>query len=339
MEVNFLGTNSVVQAALSAGVERFVDFSTSEVYGAFVHNAKESEPTALGSVGEARWVYAASKLASEHLSYAHHLESGLPLAIVRPFNVYGPRQVGDGAVRGIILQALKNEPIVLYNDGTQIRAWCFVDDFVDGVLALRREAGSGRAGVQSRQPAGHDHQPRADADMILRLTESQSEIVFRPHPGAEIELRVPSIHKAAAMLGFAPTVSLEAGITRTIAWYAENLAGSERGVQQADAASSSPGASGFIGRNVLAARAARVGDRRDLPSTRGDFRGFVDARAARRTCAPVRCDLTNADGRARRCAAVGRPGRRRCISRRTAIPAASARDPLRDLRLEHAWRC
>jgi len=223
MEVNLLGTNTAIHAALSTGVERFVDFSTSEVYGAFVHNAKESEPTAIGPVGEARWVYAASKLASEHLSFAHHLESGLPLVIVRPFNVYGPRQVGDGAVRGIILQALKNEPIVLYNDGTQIRAWCFVEDFVNGVLACAEKPEAVGHAFNLGNPQGTITNLELTR-MILRLTKSKSTISYRPHPGAEIELRVPSIHKAGALLGFAPTISLEEGITRTIAWYAENLA-------------------------------------------------------------------------------------------------------------------
>ncbi|MFI5179204.1 MAG: NAD-dependent epimerase/dehydratase family protein [Vicinamibacterales bacterium] len=224
MEVNLLGTHTVVKAALAAKVERFVDFSTSEVYGAFVHNAKESEPTAIGPVGEARWIYAASKLAAEHLSFAHHLEAGLPLAIVRPFNVYGPRQVGDGAVRGIILQALKHEPIVLYNDGTQIRAWCFVEDFVNGVLACAERPEAVGHAFNLGNPQGTITNLELTR-MILRLTRSKSEITFKPHPGAEIELRVPSIHKAGALLGFAPVVSLEEGITRTIAWYAENLAG------------------------------------------------------------------------------------------------------------------
>ena len=107
MEVNMLGTHQVVKAALDVGVERFVEFSTSEVYGPFIHKGKEDDLTTIGPIGESRWVYAASKLASEHLSYAHYKEDGLPLAIVRPFNVYGPRQVGDGAIRGMILQALQ----------------------------------------------------------------------------------------------------------------------------------------------------------------------------------------------------------------------------------------
>src|SRR3954462_3329570 len=133
MEVNMLGTHQVVKAALDVGGERFVEFSTSEVYGPFIHKGKEDDLTTIGPIGESRWIYAASKLASEHLSYAHYKEDGLPLTIIRPFNVYGPRQVGDGAIRGMILQALGHTPITLYNDGTQIRAWCYVDDFVGGV--------------------------------------------------------------------------------------------------------------------------------------------------------------------------------------------------------------
>ena len=223
MEVNLLGTYRVIDAALAAKVERFVDFSTSEVYGAFIHNAKESEPTALGPVGEARWVYAASKLAAEHLSYANHIERNLPLTIVRPFNVYGPRQVGDGAVRGIVLQALRNDPIVLYNDGTQIRAWCFVEDFVRGVLACAENPAAIGQAFNLGNPQGTITNLELTR-MILRLANSRSTITYRPHPGAEIELRVPSIHKAAELLGYAPTVSLEEGITRTIAWYADHLA-------------------------------------------------------------------------------------------------------------------
>jgi len=222
MEVNMLGTNQVVRAALATGVERFVEFSTSEVYGPFIHKGKEDDLTTIGPVGENRWVYAASKLASEHLSFAHYKEDGLPLVIVRPFNVYGPRQVGDGAIRGIILQALQHGVITLYNDGTQIRAWCYVDDFVDGILRC----------AEAPQAIGHVFNvgnPQGTvtnfelANMIIRLTNSKSTIVFKPHPGPEVDLRVPSIEKAQTLLGYTPTVSLEAGISKTIPWYQEHL--------------------------------------------------------------------------------------------------------------------
>jgi len=220
MEVNLLGTHNVVKAALEVGVERFVEFSTSEVYGPFIHKGTEDALTTIGPIGASRWVYAASKLASEHLSYAHYKEDDLPLVIVRPFNVYGPRQVGDGAIRGMILQALQHVPITLYNDGTQIRAWCYVDDFVDGVLrAVERPEAIGHV-FNLGNPQGTITNLGL-ANMIIRLTDSKSDIVFKPHPGPEVDLRVPSIEKAMTFLGYQPNVSLEAGISRTIPWYAE----------------------------------------------------------------------------------------------------------------------
>jgi nucleoside-diphosphate-sugar epimerase len=221
MEVNMLGTHQVVNAALETKVERFVEFSTSEVYGAFIHKGKEDDFTPIGPIGESRWVYAASKLASEHLSYAHFREDGLPLVIVRPFNVYGPRQVGDGAIRGMTLQALRDLPITLFNDGTQIRSWCFVSDFVDGVLrCVENPAAIGHAfNIGNPQGTATNFEL---ANLILRLTNSKSEIVFKPHPGPEVDLRVPSIEKAMSMLDFRPTVSLEAGVKQAIEWYREH---------------------------------------------------------------------------------------------------------------------
>ncbi|MDP3716277.1 MAG: SDR family NAD(P)-dependent oxidoreductase [Acidobacteriota bacterium] len=221
MEVNLLGTHQVVKAALATGVERFVEFSTSEVYGAFIHKGKEDDFTPIGPIGESRWVYAASKLASEHLSYAHYREDGLPLSIIRPFNVYGPRQVGDGAIRGITLQALRNLPITLFNDGTQIRSWCFVSDFVDGVLRCTENPAAIGQAFNIGNPQGTATNFEL-ANLIIRLTNSKSEIVFKPHPGPEVDLRVPSIEKAMSLLGFKPTVSLEAGVAQAIAWYREN---------------------------------------------------------------------------------------------------------------------
>ena len=227
MEVNMLGTNQVVRAALAARVERFVEFSTSEVYGPFIHKGKEDDLTTIGPVGENRWVYAASKLASEHLSFAHYKEDGLPLVIVRPFNVYGPRQVGDGAIRGMILQALQNAEITLYNDGTQIRAWCYIDDFVDGILRCTEVPEAIGHAFNVGNPQGTVTNFEL-ANMIIRLTNSTSGVVFKPHPGPEVDLRVPSIEKAQTMLGYKPTTSLETGIRQTIPWYQEHMAGLPR---------------------------------------------------------------------------------------------------------------
>ena len=140
---------------------------------------------------------------------------------MRPFNVWplpgGRRRHPRHHHPGL------EPPITLFNDGTQIRAWCFVDDFVDGVLrcAERPEAIGQAFNLGNPQGTATNFEL---ANMIIRLTQSKSEIVFKPHPGPEVDLRVPSFEKAATLLGFKPTVSLEAGISRTIPWYAANLA-------------------------------------------------------------------------------------------------------------------
>ena len=90
--------------------------------------------TVIGAVGEARWTYAVSKLAEEHFALAYHRELGLPAAVVRPFNVYGPGQVGESALHTFVRRAVRDETIQIHGDGTQIRAWCYIDDMANGVL-------------------------------------------------------------------------------------------------------------------------------------------------------------------------------------------------------------
>src|SRR5206468_5703863 len=136
MRVNVIGTYNVLEAAVETlhTLERFVDFSTSEVFGTHAYNVNEGEVSTIGSVGEARWTYAVSKLAGEHMTHAYHDELGLPTVTVRPFNVFGPGQIGGGAIRAFIEAALAGEDLVVRGDGSQIRAWCYVDDMVDAVL-------------------------------------------------------------------------------------------------------------------------------------------------------------------------------------------------------------
>src|SRR5204863_6928448 len=102
--------------------------------GSYAFRAEEAHTTSIGAVGEARWIYAVSKLAGEHMVHAYHHEFGMPTVTLRPFNVYGPGQVGEGAIHRFVVAALSDHPIEIHGDGTQIRAWCYVDDMVDGVL-------------------------------------------------------------------------------------------------------------------------------------------------------------------------------------------------------------
>src|SRR5580765_8169071 len=112
MEVAILGTYNVLQAAKeNKKIERLIDFSTSEVFGVYAYKVAEGNVTSLGAVGEARWTYAVSKLATEHLAHNYFREFKLPACSIRPFNIFGPNQVGEGAIHRFIVRALKNESL------------------------------------------------------------------------------------------------------------------------------------------------------------------------------------------------------------------------------------
>ena len=225
MRVNVIGTYNVLEAALRSGdtIERLVDFSTSEVFGQHAFNVHEAHVTTIGSVGEARWTYAVSKLAGEHMAHAYHSELGLPTVSVRPFNVYGPGQIGGGAIRAFIEAALAGRDLTIHGDGSQIRAWCYVDDMVDGaLLALEHENAVGESfniGNVRSTVTIHDL-----AQRVKRLSGCPGEIVFQPLHYTDVELRIPNVEKAQELLGFEAKVDLDEGLVRTIAWYREKVA-------------------------------------------------------------------------------------------------------------------
>jgi nucleoside-diphosphate-sugar epimerase len=219
MKVAILGTYNMLEAARQQPrLERFVDFSTSEVFGAYAYNVREADLTSLGAVGEARWTYAVSKLATEHLAHNYHKQFRIPAVSVRPFNIYGPGQIGEGAIHRFIVQALRDEDLTIHNDGSQIRAWCYVDDMAAGLLAcLERDEAVGQA--------FNIGNPRSVvtiynlAMQIVRLSGSRSKISFVPWNQTDVELRIPNIEKARRLLGYEPQVDLEDGLQRTIQWY------------------------------------------------------------------------------------------------------------------------
>lgn len=223
MKVNMLGTANALEAAHQAGtVERFLEFSTSEVFGSRAYRVEEVDSTITGAVGEARWTYAVSKLAGEHLTHAYYREYGLPTVTFRPFNVYGPGQTGEGAISIMIRKALKNEDIYIFGDGSQIRAWCYVDDMTRALLkALYMPNAIGES--------FNIGNPRAVttiyglAQIICRVLNSKSEIVFKDALSADIELRIPKVDKAKDLLGFEAEIDLEQGLLNTAEWIAQHM--------------------------------------------------------------------------------------------------------------------
>lgn len=223
MQVSIEGTMNVLAvaqelAAEGQDVRRVIDFSTSEVFGRYAFRVTEGDATSLGAVGEARWTYAVSKLATEHLAWNYFKQYQLPTVSIRPFNVYGPRQVGTGAIHHFIRQALANAAIYIHNDGSQIRSWCFIDDMVAGVLAAMTRPGAIGQSFNIGNPRSTVtiHQLAHD---IRRLAGSSSSIEHIAWNHPDVELRVPDISKARELLGYAPTVDLEDGLAQTIAWY------------------------------------------------------------------------------------------------------------------------
>ncbi len=219
MQVAILGTfNMLEEARKSGNVERFIDFSTSEVFGAHAYKVEEGDVTTLGAVGEARWTYAVSKLATEHLAHNYWKEFRLPTCSIRPFNIFGPNQVGEGAIHRFIVQALRNEPLEVHNDGDQIRSWCYIDDIVDGILlCLEKEEALGKAFNigNPRNTVTILHL----AKEVIRIAKSKSQIVHKPWHQQDVELRIPNINRAREVLGYEPKFDLETGLEKTIDWY------------------------------------------------------------------------------------------------------------------------
>lgn len=222
MEVNMIGTYHALKALNELGlmnkVRIFVNFSTSEVFGINAFRVDEKSSTNLQPVGEARWTYSVSKLAAEHLTYSYHKQFGLRAVTIRPFNVYGPGQVGEGAIHQFVVRAIKNEPLIIHGEGDQIRSWCYVDDMVDGILlCIEKEKAVGEV-FNIGNPKG-TITILGLAEKIIQLANSSSPIVYVKKNYVDVELRVPRIEKAKELLGYEPKVSINEGIKKTIEWY------------------------------------------------------------------------------------------------------------------------
>lgn len=226
MEVNMIGIYHVLKALRELGlierIERFINFSTSEVFGINAFRVDEKTSTNLQPVGEARWTYCVSKLAGEHLVYSYYKQFGLRAVIVRPFNIYGPGQVGEGAIHHFVIRAIKNEPLIIHGEGDQIRSWCYIDDMVDGILlCLEKEEAVGEV-FNIGNPKG-TITILGLVEKVIQLANSSSRIIHVPKSYADVELRIPSIEKAKNLLGFEPKVDLNEGIKRTIEWYRSKI--------------------------------------------------------------------------------------------------------------------
>lgn len=223
MQVNMLGSANIFEAArLSGHLKRLVNVSTSEIFGKHAYKPSENDSAVSGKLGEARWTYAVSKLAAEHLAISYFSQFKLPVVNLRPFNVYGPGQKGEGALSIFIQQALKDEEITIDGDGSQIRSWCYIDDFIEGaLLSLRLNQAIGESFNIGNERATIT--VLGLANTVCRVLKSNSVIRHAESLSQDIHIRVPSIQKARETLGFSPRVDLEEGIRRTANYYASSM--------------------------------------------------------------------------------------------------------------------
>lgn len=214
--INMLGLAKRVRA-------KIFQASTSEVYGdPEIHPQREDywghvNPTGLRSC------YDEGKRCAETLFFDYHRQHRLRIKVARIFNTYGPRMhLNDGrVVSNFIVQALNDEPITIYGDGSQTRSFCYVDDMIEGFVQLMGSGDDFTGPVNLGNP--HEVTIGDLAREIVALTGSKSELVFRPLPSDDPTRRCPDIARAQQSLGWEPRVSLEEGLQRTIAYFADLL--------------------------------------------------------------------------------------------------------------------
>jgi dTDP-glucose 4,6-dehydratase len=220
LKVGSLGTHNALGLA-KAKKARFVIASTSEVYGdPLEHPQKETYWGNVNPIGP-RGVYDEAKRFAEAITLAYHRTHGVDTKIVRIFNTYGPRmRLRDGrAVPAFMSQALRDEDVTVFGDGTQTRSFCYVSDLVDGILRLLDS--------DTHEPVniGNPHEVTIEqiARTIISLVGSKSRIVYRPLPQDDPKQRKPDITRARTILGWEPKIGLEEGLAKTVGYFKAKL--------------------------------------------------------------------------------------------------------------------
>jgi UDP-glucuronate decarboxylase len=214
--INVLGLAKRVKA-------KILQASTSEVYGdPQIHPQQETYWGNVNPIGS-RSCYDEGKRCAETLFFDYRRQHNLEIKVARIFNTYGPRMhPNDGrVVSNFIIQALQNKPITLYGDGCQTRSFCFVDDLIEGLIRLMGTPREITGPINLGNPV--EFTIRQLAEKIISLTNSKSEIVYKPLPDDDPKQRQPNISLAKEMLDWEPSVQLEEGLVKTIAYFEKVL--------------------------------------------------------------------------------------------------------------------
>lgn len=221
LKTNVYGAINLLGLAWRTGA-RILQASTSEVYGdPSVHPQPEDYRGNVNTTGP-RACYDEGKRCAETLFFDYHRRHGVDIRVARIFNTYGPRMRPDDGrvVSNFIVQALRNDPITVYGDGSQTRSFCYVDDLVEGLIRLMATSG-----ITGPVNLGNPEEFRVIelAELVVEMTGSASKIVFKPLPTDDPTQRKPDIGRAMQQLDWQPTVRLREGLKRTIAYFDRRL--------------------------------------------------------------------------------------------------------------------
>lgn len=222
METNFLGIVNMLHLARKTGA-KLLQASTSEIYGDPIESPQiESYWGNVNPIG-IRSCYDEGKRAAETLCFDYFRQYNVDTRVIRIFNTYGPGMaVGDGrVVSNFIVQALKNEDITIYGDGKQTRSFCFVDDLVEGIISLMNLENRPVNPINLGNP--NEFTMLELAQLILKITHSESKLIFKDLPSDDPRQRKPDIRSAKNQLNWEPKIELLEGITKTAAYFSTRL--------------------------------------------------------------------------------------------------------------------
>lgn len=218
---NIQGVINVLDAIFGNDISHCIIFSSGESLGT---NTKIREGFAQYPLYDDRWCYGISKLVAEYLSISRYKTAPqyCPITVVRPFNIYGPGQVGGGAIKIFVIQALKNETITVHGDGYQVRSWCYIEDFCNAIKLIIDNTDKSIGKIYNIGNDKNELSILGLAVLIKHLLNSKSDIEFVKAPFVDVEYRVPDISEISK-LGFYNGTDIKEGILKTAEYFKDKL--------------------------------------------------------------------------------------------------------------------
>lgn len=227
LKVNLIGTYNVLEAMVNLGIKKMFDMSTSETFGTDAVEVDENTYQRIGPPQDKRWCYAGSKIGGEQLIFRYSEEYGWDSTIIRPFNVYGPRQIGEGAIANFSKNILEGTNLRIEGSGMAVRTWCYITDFIEALVLILKNQHKGPEAFNLGNPWAIASTVSLGEE-LLRAAEKidgielKSKIDFVPMDFTEIRVRYPKVNKLRDMYGWQPKVNLHDGVYNTLKWFKEN---------------------------------------------------------------------------------------------------------------------